>query len=315
MTGMADNMEKPAPLEEEIIRRATFNYEPLPMLEVIAERLVLSLTSSFKTVTASVAEAKLRAFTYASYGDAMAALPKHGLLAITHASPWDDSLIVSMDGDFVFAALELMLGGRSARAPSRPAERGFTSIERRMGQRLADIVLKDLAESFRQIAEVAFNVERMEVNPQFSIIAQPTSPAVLMQIDVMFEASRGKIALIVPYDTIEPIKRLLTKVFYGDRLGGDEIWRSHLSDRIESSTVTLTARLHERMVPMSEVLGWKEGDTIDLLLADDQPVTLLCAGVEMFHGAMGKRQNGSAAVRLTEDLNGREGLRHDLDSD
>lgn len=319
---MTETADKPAektapdaPLEEEIIRRATLNYEPLPMLEVIAERLVLSLTSSLKTATAAVADAKLRAFTYASYGDVMQTLPRHGLLAVCHAMPWDDSLIVSMDGDFVFAALELMLGGRSARPPSRPAERGFTSIEKRMGARLADLVLKDLTEGFRQIADVAFTVERMEVNPQFSIIAQPTSPAVLIQIDVVFEASRGKVALVVPYDTVEPIKRLLTKVFYGDRLDGDQTWRSHLSDRIESSTVALCARLHERIFPMNEVLGWKVGDTIDLRLSDDQPVTLLCAGVPMFHGAIGKRQNGSAAVRLTEDLNAREGMTHDLYSD
>lgn len=312
MSDAADTTAREAPLEEELIRRATLNYEPLPMLEVIAERLVLSLTSSFKTLTASVAEAKMRSFKYLSYGDAMAALPRHGLLAICHATPWDDQLIVSMDSDFVFSALELMLGGRAERIVSRPMERGFTSIERRLGQRLAELVLKDLTEGFRQVTEVTLKVDRMEVNPQFSIIAQPTSPAVLMQIDVVFETSRGKIALLIPYGTIDPIKRALTKVFYGERLGGDDAWRSHFTDRIEHSTVTLTAQLHERGFPMSEVLGWKVGQTVDLRLADDQPVTMLCAGVEMFHGVMGKRQNGSAAVRITEDLHGREGMQNDL---
>lgn len=305
----------PAPkayLEEELIRRATLNYEPLPMLEVIAERMVLSLTSSFKTLTASVAEAKMRAFKYASYGDAMAALPRHGMLAVCHATPWDGHLLASMDGDFLFSALELMLGGRAERITSHPVERGFTSIERRMGQRLAEGVMKDLSEALRQVAEVELKVERMEVNPQFAIIAQPSSPAVLMQIDVEFESSRGKIALVLPYGTLDPIKRKLTKVFYGERLGGDDAWRSHFTDRIEHSTVSLTAQLHERSFPMNEVLGWTVGDTIDLRLSDDQPVTMLCAGVEMFHGVMGKRQNGSAAVRVTEDFHGREGFNYDL---
>ncbi|KDB03940.1 hypothetical protein U879_09430, partial [Defluviimonas sp. 20V17] len=251
-----------AHLEEELIRRATLNYESLPMLEVIAERMVLSLTSSFKTLTASVAEAKMRDFRYASYGDAMAALPRHGMLAVCQATPWGGHVLVSMDGDFVFSALELMLGGRAERITSRPVERGFTSIERRMGQRLAEVVLKDLAEALHQVAEVELKVERMEVNPQFAIIAQPSSPAVLMQIDVVFEASRGKIALVLPYGTLDPVKRKLTKVFYGERLGGDDAWRSHFTDRIEHSTISLTAQLHERSFPMAEVLGWKVGDTI-----------------------------------------------------
>ncbi|WP_102223667.1 FliM/FliN family flagellar motor switch protein [Acidimangrovimonas sediminis] len=304
-----------APLEEEIIRRATLNYEPMPMLEVIAGRLALSLAGSLKTLTAALAEAKLERFQYLAYRDAMAALPGHGLIAVCHATPWDDSLLISMDAGFLFTALELMLGGRADRVTPRPAGSGFTSIERRMGQRLAELVLKDLAEGIRQVSEVALSVERMEANPAFAMVAQPGSPAVLISLDIGFEGSRGRIDIVIPYDTIDPIRPLLTKVFYGERLGGDDAWRRHLSDRIEDSTVTLTALLHERAFPMADVLGWRVGDTVDLLLSDDQPVTMLCAGQPMFLGAMGKRQNGSAAVRVTEDLNGRKGLKNDLDGD
>ncbi|TMV71963.1 hypothetical protein FGG78_29820, partial [Thioclava sp. BHET1] len=160
-------------IEEQIIRMSMLNYEPLPMLEVIAARLVLSLASSFKTQTAAITEVTLREFDYTSYSRAMQALPEQGLLAVCQADPWEHALILSMDSDFLFAALELMLGGKPTKGRLTSVERNFTSIERRMGQRLAELMLADLGEGFRQIAEVSFRVERMEGNPHFATIAQP----------------------------------------------------------------------------------------------------------------------------------------------
>jgi flagellar motor switch protein FliM len=306
--------DRAIPVEEQIIQMSMLNYEPLPMLEVIAERLVLSLTSSMKSFTASVVDVSLARFDYMAYSAAMESLPQHGLIAVCNADPWDNSLLLAMDSRFLFAALELMLGGQPSKASTKPAARSFTSIERRMGRRLAELMLAELREGFLQVSEVDLSVERMESNPHFATIAQPNSASVRLSLEVSFEGMKGNVTIIIPYGTLDPIRPLLTKVFYGERLG-DEAWRKHLSDRIENSTVTLTALLHERSFPMAEVLCWAVGDTIDLRLEEDHPATVQCSGVPMFRGLMGKKQNGSAALRITEDLNGRDELSHVVDPD
>ncbi len=303
-----------AALEELIIQMSTVNCEPLPMLQVIMERLVLSLTSSLKSFTGSVADVTLTSFEYMSYSSAMGGLPQHGLLAVTYAEPWDNVLIVSLDSKFLYAALELMLGGQpSGKVPL--AERSFTSIERRMGQRMAEVVLADLAEGFSHISEVSFTIDRIESNPQFVSASQPGSPCVRVVLDIELDGGGGRITMVIPYGTIEPIRPLLTKVFFGEKIGGDGTWREHLTQRIESSTVTLTAMLHERHVPLAEVLGWKVGDTVELWIDDDHEATVTCSGVAMFNGVIGKKQNGSAALRITRDLNGKDGLKNDAVSD
>ncbi len=303
-----------ATVEEQIIQMSMLSYEPMPMLEVIAERLVLSLTSSLKNFTASLVEVNLTRFEYMAYADAMQSLPPHGLIAVCHAEPWDGGLLMSMDSRFLFAALELMLGGQPKRSAARPAPRSFTSIERRMGQKLVEVMLNDLREGFCQITEASFTVERMESNAHFATIAQPASASVRIQLEVSFDGSRGGVWLVIPYSTLDPIRPLLSKVFYGERLG-DETWRKHLSDRIENATVTLTALLHERAFPLAEVLGWSVGDTIDLHVEQDHPATVLLADLPMFRGVMGTRQNGATALRVTEDLNGKDELNHAVDAD
>ncbi len=308
-------------VEEEIIHMSMHSHEPLPMLEVIAERVVLSLAGSLKSFTAAVVDVTLAEFEYTAFQRAAQVLPRNGLLAVCQADPWDDTLILSMDSRFLFAALELMFGGRPSTALPK-AERGFTSIEKRVARRLFELMLEDLRGGFRQVGEVSFAVERIESNPQFATITQPNAPCVRMLMDVAFEGGSGQLSVIVPYGTLDPIRPSLTKVFYGERLGGDDTWRRHLSERIEGSSVTLTAVLHERRFPMREVLDWKPGDTIDLHVEADHQATVHCAGMSMFRGAMGQRKNGVTAVRITQELNaagpagaGREARQDDDDTD
>ncbi len=306
--------ERAPSVEELIIQMSMLNYEPLPMLEVIVERMVLSLTSSLKNFTAALVEVSLAHFEYKSYSNAMDSLPAHGLIAVCNADPWGGQLLMTLDARFLYAALELMLGGQPKRAVTKVSPRGFTAIERRLGQRLVEVMLTDLREGFEQIGEVSFSVERIESNRHFAIISQPSSASVWLQLDVSFDGCRGSVMLVIPYGTLDQVRPLLTKVFYGDRLG-DETWRKHLSNRIETSTVSLTALLHEQSFAMTDVLNWTIGDTIELRLEEDHPATMLLSGVPMFRGVMGKKQNGSAAIRITEELHEKDGTNHAVDHD
>ncbi|PFG61899.1 flagellar motor switch protein FliM [Thioclava sp. ES.031] len=303
-----------AEVEDEIIRMSMLNYERLPMLDVIFERFVLSFSSSLKSLTGSVLDVTLGEVEYLPFADAMKSLPKHGLIAVAQADPWDDQFILSQDPVFLFSALELMLGGQpSGRA--KDAKHGFTTIERRMGEQVAERILADMAVGFRQICEVSFQVDRMESNPQFANIAQPNSPTVRVPLKVSLEGYDGEVHLILPYATLEPVRPLLTKIFFGDRLGADSSWRTQLKQKIEESSVALTAQLHELVVPMREILDWKVGDTLDLRIDDSHPVLLLCAGSPVLEGEMGKKQNGSMALKVTANLMGKDEWSNDVDAD
>ncbi|KFE35680.1 flagellar motor switch protein FliM [Thioclava atlantica] len=314
MAGQAEMATTTAEIEDEIIRMSMLNYERLPMLDVIFERFVLSFSSSLKSVTGSVLDVSLGEVEYLPFSEAMKSLPKHGLIAVAQADPWDDQFVLSLDSVFLFSALELMLGGQpSGRA--KDAKHGFTTIERRMGEKLAELILADMAVGFRQICEVVFQVDRMESNPQFANIAQPSSPTVRVPLKINLDGHDGEVFLVLPYATLEPVRPLLTKIFFGERLGADNSWRAQLTQKIEGSSVVLTAQLHEVVLPMREILEWKVGDTFDLRIDDTHPVLVLCAGSPVLEGEMGKKQNGSVALRVTANLMGKDEWSNDVDAD
>ncbi|MEI4485510.1 FliM/FliN family flagellar motor switch protein [Frigidibacter sp. MR17.14] len=301
-------------IEEQIIAQSMTNFERLPMLDVIFERFGLAFAAALKSFTSTVADVELSKLISTTYAGALRELPENCLLAIAREQGWDASFAVGMDGDFLYAALDLMLGGRGG--PTAPkTTRGFTAIERRIGQTLAELMLRELASSFRQVAEVQFEVERMEGSVQLASISKPISPCVLANFRVKLGDTQGRISILLPHLAVEPIRPLLAKVFFGDRLGADQGWRDHLQERITQSNVKLTAVLHEVEVPLADVLGWTIGSTLDLHVGLDHEATVFCSGEPVFRGATGRRQNGAVALRITKDLTPSKEALHDLARD
>ncbi|MBO9428619.1 FliM/FliN family flagellar motor switch protein [Sulfitobacter sp. R18_1] len=311
-----DHSDEPtfATVEEQMIYMSMLNYEKLPMLDVIFERLILSLTNSLKSHTSAVADVNIKMLEYTSYQEATGALPIPGLLSVVRARPWDSHLIVGMDARLLYAALEIMLGGRKAQ-PAKTEGRNFTSIERKIGASLTDVILKDLKDCFAQLTEVDFEIERTETSAQFATISQATSPCIHVTMEVTLDSRKGNVDFIIPYATIEPVRKLLSKVFFGEKLGGDQVWRTHLTNEVEYTNAPLQAILHEIKVPLEEVLAWKTGDTLDLRIDNDHEAIVSCAGKPLMKGVMGQKKNDSLALRVTGDLYGKQEVLDDLRAD
>lgn len=286
-------------LEERIIYMSMLNFEKLPMLDVIFERMVMSLSNSLKNYTSATADITLNSIEYLSCADGIAKIPVPGLLPIVHADPWDGNIVMGVDAKLLYSTLEIKLGGRNSR-PAPTEGRNFTSIEQTIGRGLSKVILKDLEDAFAQLTDVSLDIERVETNPQFATVGQPNSPAIYVRLDVEIDKRRGRIDFVIPYLTIEPIRNLLTKVFFGEKLGGDPTWRGHVVSEIESSEIEVRAVLHEEQVPLEEILSMKPGKVLNLNIQPDQEATIQCAGEVLCHGALGRRKNGMMAIQVTE---------------
>jgi flagellar motor switch protein FliM len=166
---------------------------------------------------------------------------------------------------------------------------------------MVHVVLSDLSASFDPLSPVTFRFDRLETNPRFATIARPANAAVLVKLRVDMEDRGGRLELMIPYATLEPVRELLLQMFMGEKFGRDSIWETHLASELMVTNVDLLAVLDEMTLSLHEVLDWKVGSRILLNASADGVIELRCGEVPMFHGRMG-RKGGNIAVRIEKEL-------------
>src|SRR3546814_7937454 len=91
---------------------------------------------------------------------------------------------------------------------------------------------------------------RLETNPRFATIARPANAAFLVEMWIDMAGRGGKVEVLLPYETLDPIRDLLLKVFMGERYGRDAIWEKHLSTELRRADVSLDAVFDDVMMPL-----------------------------------------------------------------
>lgn len=302
-------------VEEQIIRMSMLSFERLPVLEGILGRFSASLSSALNAYSASTAEASVQEITYKSYSESLGDLPSGGFMAVTNVSPGDKSMLTVLEPELLMSAIEVMLGGRTSKQKAW-TPREYTAIEKTLGTRLCEVVLAKLGESFSDLHEMRFSISHLENSMKsVALLAPGTGPSVHVTLDMKFEGRGGLLTFVIPYTAIEKVQPMLAQAFWGGGLGADNSWRTLLTDKIQETNVTLTSVLHELSVPMTQVLAWAPGTTLDLGIDTHHEAELSCSGVPMFKAAMGRRKNGSVALRITEEMTEKDGLSDDGTSD
>jgi flagellar motor switch protein FliM len=288
-------------LIDEIIRMSDFSFERLPMLDIIGERLADSVALALPNMTGTLCEASLTQLDYVPMSQVLDALPGPALLAVCSSHSLYGQILLTLDSTLVLTALELMLGG-SAKGEAPRATTGFTAIERGFGKRLAGLIAHELQRNLAQVGDVELELERIETDPDSASVAQPASLCVRMQITIVLAGHGGMLEVILPYDALEPIRPKLSRIHFGGFSDEGSPWRDQLAGQIERATVELEAVLTDIRLPIQDIMAWQPGDTVNLWIEEDHDATVLCAETPMFHAALGKRNNGNTAIRITEAL-------------
>jgi flagellar motor switch protein FliM len=177
--------------------------------------------------------------------------------------------------------------------------RPYTTIERTLVQRMIEVIMQDMCTAFEPLTPVNFTLDRLETNPRFAAIARPANAAILVKLRIDMEDRGGRTELLLPYATLEPIRKLLLQQFMGEKFGRDSIWEGHLATELWSTRVDIDAILDEQTLPLSKMMNLQVGETIMLNASPDSKIQLRCGGVPLLLGRMGRVGN-QVAVRIDE---------------
>ena len=191
----------------------------------------------------------------------------------------------------------MLLGGRRGTSAMRIEGRPYTTIERVLVERLIEVVLADCQAAFEPLTPVSFKLDRLETNPRFAAIARPANAAILVKLRIDMEDRGGRVELLLPYSTLEPIRKMLLQQFMGEKFGRDHIWESHLATELWTTQVEVRAVLDELQIDLKRVLALEVGDTVMLDATAESAVQLRAGQVFLTEGRMGRRGQ-NIAVRI-----------------
>jgi flagellar motor switch protein FliM len=283
-----------------LVNSALVNYERLPMLEVVFDRLVRMMSTSLRNFTSDNVEVSLDQISSVRFGDYLNSIPLPAMLSVFKAEEWDNYGLMVVDSALIYSIVDVLLGGRRGTAAMRIEGRPYTTIERNLVERMVHVVLSDLSAAFDPLSPVVFRFDRLETNPRFATIARPANAAVLAKLRIDMEDRGGRLELLIPYATLEPVRELLLQMFMGEKFGRDSIWETHLASELWMTEVQISAVLDEMTVQLYDVLNWKVGTRILLNATPDDSIELRCGDVSMFEGRMG-RKGGHIAVRIEHE--------------
>ncbi len=285
---------------ERIVEAGLVSYERLPMLEIVFDRLVRSLTSSLRNFTSDTVEVEIDSIQSLRFGDYLDTLPSPVMIAVFKVVEWDNHGLIVVDSALIYSMVDVLLGGRQGAAIMRIEGRPYTTIERTLIERLIQVVLQELCASFEPLAPVTFKLERLEVNPRFATISRLSNAAILGRLRIDMEDRGGRMDVMLPYATLEPVRELLLQQFMGERFGRDRIWETHLAEELRETEVKLEAVLDEQVMLLSEVMRFEVGTRLVLGTDPGAAVQLRCGAVPLFEARVGRKQN-RVAVRIESE--------------
>ena len=292
-----------------IINSALVSYERLPMLEIVFDRLVRLMTTSLRNFTSDNVEVSLDSITSIRFGDYLNSIPLPAILAVFHAEELDNYGLFTVDSNLIYSIVDVLLGGRRGSSAMRIEGRPYTTIERTLVQRMIEVIMQDMCAAFEPLAPVNFSLDRLETNPRFAAIARPANAAILVKLRIDMEDRGGRTELLLPYATLEPIRKLLLQQFMGEKFGRDSIWESHLATELWSTKIDIEAILDEQTMPLNQVMNLEVGQTMMLNASPDSKIELRCRGVPLLTGRMG-RVGSSVAVRVDDAIERTDASRH-----
>jgi flagellar motor switch protein FliM len=284
-----------------ILSSTLVSYERLPMLEVVFDRLVRLMSTSLRNFTSDNVEVSLDNIASLRFGDYLNSIPLPAMLSVFKAEEWDNYGLITVDSSLIYSIVDVLLGGRRGTAAMRIEGRPYTTIERSLVERMVQVMLQDLGAAFEPLSPVTMRFERLETNPRFATISRPSNAAIVARLRIDMEDRGGRLELLLPYATLEPVRELLLQMFMGEKFGRDSIWETHLAEELWLTEVDLDAVVDEQTMKLGEVFDLKVGSQIMFNATPASLIRLKCGDVAMYTGRMG-RLGDRIAVRIEDRI-------------
>lgn len=269
-------------------------------LDIIYERFIRLFRVSLSTALRKIASLSIISTDLLKFGEFLNTLPIPSCMGVMRFDTLRGSGMVVIESKLVYALVDAFFGG-SDRPYTKSEGKEFTRIELSVIGKVIDLALKDLDEAWAPVHKTDITFVRIEVNPQFVGLVPPSDVVISTTFEVELEHASGTIAVVVPYQTLEPIKEKLNAGFQpeGDRF--EKVWTSQLRQHLTDTQLNARVNLGETNLTVGDLVNLNIGDVIPLTQDADGELDLHIEGTPKFKCRFGVSR-GNRAIQVTRQI-------------
>ncbi len=270
--------------------------EQLRALSTLHERVARGFGAALSVAVRCPARVKLTALDQPTYAQWLRGLENPTCVCVLRAAPLPGELALDVGLPILFPILDRMLGG--GREPGPLVRRPLTAIELRLASRVQQLFLVELAKAWRDVAELALSVQRVESDPHAMRIVLPGEGVVRANFEVTMGAARGTMSLCLPATILRSVAHdLLSPAQSSNRSAATGESIAQVSQHVSQTKVEVVARLAATRVPTADLLELRAGDLIVTQHDAHRPLEVSVESVPKFLARAGALQ-GRKAVQI-----------------
>lgn len=269
-------------------------------LDIIYERFIRHFRVSLSNALRKIASLSIISTDLLKFGEFLNTLPIPSCMGVMRFDTLRGSGMIVIESKLVYALVDAFFGG-SDRPYTKSEGKEFTRIELSVIGKVVDLALRDLDEAWAPVHKTDITFVRIEVNPQFVGLVPPSDVVISTTFEVELEHASGTIAIVVPYQTLEPIKEKLNAGFQpeGDRF--ERIWTHQLHEHLAETYLNCRVNLGETNLTVGDLVNLNIGDVIPLSQDADGELELHVENSPKFKCLFGVSR-GNRAIQVTRPI-------------
>lgn len=277
--------------------------DQLRSLHFLHDRFALNVSTSLSAFFRSMTEVSIVSVEQFAYSEFLMSLPDPTAFYAIRLSLVDAVGALELNPSVAFTMVDRLLGGTGyTPAPNR----ALTEIEQNVIDSVVKLILDNLTEAWKPVANMEFRIHGRETRPQMLQVTGPTEIVILLVFDIRIAETRGMINLCIPATAIEAVGEAFAQGWQRTRRQpspDEEAWLHANLGRVQ---LPVTALL-ETTLSARDLIALKPGDVLSLGRAAGQPVEVHVGSVRRFTGRLTRCGDGGAGVQV-ESFIGRNTL-------
>lgn len=264
-----------------------FSKEHIRALHRIHEQFCRTYAGYMSAKLRHRVDLKVQSIEQILFGDFVRSLPNPSVLSIYQVQPLEGYAIVQLTPDIAFLLHDRLCGGDGV--PIRRS-RSLTDIEVAVLRRQVLSVFSSLlSDAWREVAELRFELESMESNPQFLQAAADRDAVALITMRFELNDVSDMVSICLPHRTLEPILKNLTHIRMFESLQQPDPGRVELlREQVRAAVVPVEVELGRTTVTVGDLLDLAPGDVVVLDRKKNETLDVKIGSMTKFKGTPGR---------------------------